>query len=110
MTMNWSQEQYDCLTEAEREAKQYLRVYPKPPTPRPAPRIEHPSTNRVEAEALPAAGHAQRKLWFIGWDVMLAALAGVMIFFILDVASIGVLGTALTVAGIVATVGLGHYL
>jgi hypothetical protein len=41
---------------------------------------------------------------------MLAALAGVMIFFVLSVASIGVLGSALTVAGIVATVGLGHYL
>jgi hypothetical protein len=41
---------------------------------------------------------------------MLAALAGVMIFFILNVASIGVLGSVLTVAGIVAAVGLGHYL
>jgi hypothetical protein len=33
-----------------------------------------------------------------------------MIFVILNVASIGGLGSALTVAAIVATVGLGHYL
>jgi hypothetical protein len=110
MTTNWSQEKYDCMTQAEREAEQNLRVHPKSLIPRPTPRIEHPSTNRVEAESLPAARYAQWKMWFFGWDVMLAALAGVMIFFILNVASIGVLGSALTVAGIVATVGLGHYL
>ena len=66
--------------------------------------------NRVEAESLPTAGYTRWKTWFIGWDVMLAALAGVVLFVFLDVASLGVLGSAMTVAGIVAAVGLGHYL
>jgi hypothetical protein len=110
MTMNWSQQEYDCMTLTEREAEQYLRVCPKSLIPKPTPQIERSSTNRVEADSLPAARYAQWKRWFVGWDVMLAALAGVMIFFILSVASIGVLGSALTVAGIMATVGLGHYL
>jgi hypothetical protein len=110
MTMSWSQNKYDCMTRAEREAEPNRRVYPKSLIPSPTPRIEQPSTNRVEAESLPAACYAQWKTWVFGWDVMLAVLAGVMIFFILSVASIGVLGSALTVTGIVAMVGLGHYL
>src|SRR5207244_11595455 len=52
----------------------------------------------------------QLRAWFVGWDVMLAALVGVVIFFFLDVASLGVLGAAVTVAAIVAAIGLGHYL
>jgi hypothetical protein len=110
MTMNWSQNKYDCLTPYERESERGQGVHPKSLVPRPTLRIEHPSMDRVEAESLPAARNTQWKMWFFGWDVMLAALAGVMIFFILNVASLGVLGSALTVAGIVATVGLGHYL
>src|SRR5262245_52231069 len=110
MTMSWSQNKYGCMTHAEREAERNRRIYPESLIPSPSPRIEQTSTNRVETESLPAARHAQWKRWFFGWDVMLAALAGVMIFFILNVASIGVLGSALTVIGIVAAVGLGHYL
>src|SRR5262245_29631954 len=110
MTMSWSQNKYDCMTHAEREAERNRRVYPKSLIPSPTPRIERPSTNRVEAESLPAAHNRQWKTWVFGWDVMLAVLAGVMIFFFLSVASIGVLGSALTVTGIVAMVGLGHYL
>jgi hypothetical protein len=49
-------------------------------------------------------------MWFVGWDVMLAALAGGLIFFILSFASIGVLGSALTVVAIVVAIGTGHYL
>jgi hypothetical protein len=64
----------------------------------------------VEAESLPSAGYTQWRAWFLGWDVMLAALVGVAIFFVLDVASLGVLGSSVTVACIVAAVSLGHYL
>jgi hypothetical protein len=110
MTMNWSQEQYDCSSRGDQEAEQYLHAHPKSFVTRPTARIEHPSTNGAEAESPSTAGYAQYKLMFVGWDVMLAVLAGVMIFIILNVASIGVLGSALTVAGIVAAVGLGHYL
>jgi hypothetical protein len=49
-------------------------------------------------------------MWFIGCDVMLAVLAGGAIFFFLNVASFGVFASAAAVAGIVAAVGLGHYL
>jgi hypothetical protein len=41
---------------------------------------------------------------------MLAALAGAVIYFSLNVASLGVPRFALTVAGVAAAVGLGHYL
>jgi hypothetical protein len=41
--------------------------------------------------------------------MLLAALAGATTFF-LNVANLGVLGSALTVAGVVAAVGLGHCL
>jgi hypothetical protein len=61
------------MTLAEREAEQYLRVCPKSLIPKPTPQIEHRSTNRMEAESLPAARHAQWKMWFVGRDVMLAA-------------------------------------
>jgi hypothetical protein len=110
MTTNWSQEKHDCSTRAQREAERSVRIHPKSLVPRATSRIEHLSTNRVEAESLPTVGYAQWKMWFVAWNVMLAALAGVMIFFILNVASFGVLGSAVTVAGIVAVVGLGHYL
>jgi hypothetical protein len=110
MPTNWSQQQYDCMPLAEREAEQYLRVCPESLVPEPTHRIEHPPTRRAEAEPIPAARDAQWKMWSFGWGRMLAALAGVMLFIIFHVASISVVGSALTVAGIVATVGLGNYL
>jgi hypothetical protein len=110
MTTNWNQEKYDDSTQAGRDAERYQRVHPKSLVPMPTPQMDHILPNRVEAGSLPPAGYTQWKTWFIGWDVMLAALAGVVIFFFLDVASFGVLGSAVTVAGIVAAVGLGHYL
>ena len=110
MPTNWSQEQCGDSTQVEREAERHLRVHSKSLVPMPTPQIDHPLTNRVEAESLPTAGYSPWKTWFIGWDVMLAVLAGVVILFFLDVASFGVLGSAVTVAGIVAAVGLGHYL
>jgi hypothetical protein len=110
MTTCWSRETNDGSTRAEREAERNLRAHSKSLVPMPTRQIEHSLTNGVEAESLPTAGYTQWRAWFLGWDVMLAALVGVVIFFFLDVASLGVLGSAVTVAGIVAAVGLGHYL
>jgi hypothetical protein len=108
MTTCWSQETNGGSTQVDREGERDLRANSKSLVPMSIPQIDHPSINRLEA--LPAAGYTQWKTWFIGWDVMLAVLAGVVIFFFLNVASLGVLTSALTVAGIVAAVGLGHYL
>jgi hypothetical protein len=110
MTTNWSQEQYDCSTHADQESEWTQVVHPKSLVPSPTSRIEHPATNRADAESPPSAGHARLKRWFVGWDIILAGLAGVLVFFILTFVSIGVLGSALSVAGILAAVGLGHYL
>jgi hypothetical protein len=110
MTTCWSQETNDGLTQVEREAERKLRAHSKSGVPMSTRQMEHPLTNGVEAESLPTAGYTQWRAWFVGWDVMLAVLAGVVIFFLLDVASLGVLGSAVTVAAIVAAVGLGHYL
>jgi hypothetical protein len=110
MTMNWSQEKYDCSTQVEREAERDLRIHPKSLVPRPRPQIDHPLTNRVEAESIRAADYTQWKMWFIGWDLMFAALAALVIFFFLIVASFGVLGSVVTAAGILAAVALVHYL
>ncbi len=95
MATNWSQEK-NCegSTQVGREAERSPRVQTKSLVPR----------------SLPTAGYVKWKMCFVGWDVMLAVLAGVMIFFTLNVASFGVLGAAVTVATIVAAVGLGHYL
>jgi hypothetical protein len=109
MTTNWSQEKYDCSTWSEREAERQLHAQSESLVTKPTSLIEHTLTDGVETESRSTAEHAQWKMWFFRWDVILAALAGVMIFFILNVASIGVLGSALTVTGIVAAVGLGHY-
>jgi hypothetical protein len=110
MATNWSQEKRDGSTQVEREAERKLRAHSKSLVPTPTRHIGHPLTNGVEPKSLPTAGYTQWRAWFVGWDVMLAVLAGVVIFFFLDVASFGVLGSAVTVAGIVAAVGLGHYL
>jgi hypothetical protein len=44
------------------------------------------------------------------WALMLAVLAGAILFFFLDMVSIGVLGSALIVAGSVAAIDLGRYI
>jgi hypothetical protein len=110
MTTNWNKKRYEDWTKAERQTEEFLRDHPESLVPMPTSKIDQPLTNRVEAEALPSGGYTQWKMWLIGWDVMLAALAGVVLFVFLDVASLGVLGSAMTVAGIAAAVGLGHYL
>jgi hypothetical protein len=110
MTTGWSQEKRDGSTQVEREAERNLRIHPKPLVPAPGSQIDHSSAKRMEEKPLLTAGYARWRTWFIGWDVMIAAMAGVMILFLLDVASLGVLGSAVTVAGIVAAAGLGHYL
>jgi hypothetical protein len=110
MTMNRMEKKYEASTPAEREAEKFPRARPESLVPMPPSQIDQPLTNRAEAKALPVAGYTRWKMWFIGWDVMFAALAGVVIFFLLNVASLGFFGSAVTVAGIVAAVGLGHYL
>jgi hypothetical protein len=110
MTTNWSHEKRGDSGQVEREPER-RRAHLKSLVPMQTPHQgSHPLPNRAEAESVPTAGYAPWKTWFIGWDVMLAVLAGVVIFFFLDVASFGVLGSALTVAAIVAAIGLGHYL
>ena len=59
---------------------------------------------------LPATGRPRRKLQFIGWDVVLAVVTGVMIAVFLGIASVGILGSMLTVVCILAAFGLGQYL
>jgi hypothetical protein len=110
MATNWSQEKCDGSTLLEREAARYMRVHCDALASGPSPQHDRISTNRAEAELAPAGGNSRWKPRFIGWDVMLAVLAGGMIFFLLDVVSFGILISAVTVAGIVAAVGLGHYL
>jgi predicted lipid-binding transport protein (Tim44 family) len=105
MTMSWNQNKYACMTHSERAVERNRRVSPKS-----LPRIKQPSPNRVDAESLPAACNAPSKMGFIRWDLMLAALAGVMIFFIFNTANIGILASALTVTAILAVVGFAHYL
>jgi hypothetical protein len=104
MTMNWSQNKHDCSNQVEPEAERSLRVHSSPVVPRPVFQ-----TDPAEG-SLSTAGSHQWKTRFAGWDVMLAALAAMMIFVFLDVASLGILGSTVTVAAIVAAVGLGHYL
>src|SRR5579872_7236929 len=110
MTVNRIEENHKALTPAEREAEKFPRARPESLVPMPPPQIGQLLPNRAKAEALPVAGYTRWKMWFIGWDVMLAALAGVVIFFLLNVASLGFLGSAVTVAGILAAFGFGHYL
>jgi hypothetical protein len=110
MATNRSQEGCGGMTLLEREAATDVCVQCDAPAPGPTPQHDRISTNRAGAESAPAGGNRRWKSQFIGWDVMLAVLAAVMIFFLLDVVSFGILSTAVTVAGIVAAVGLGHYL
>jgi hypothetical protein len=109
MAMNWSQEKYDCSTWSEREAERQLRAHRESLVSKPTSQTDHALIDREETELRSTTGHPQWKRWFVGGGVMLAALAGATIFF-LNVADLGVLGSSLTVAGVVAAVGLGHYL
>ena len=106
MGTNWIQENCDGSTLVEREAVRYMRVRCDALASAPTPQHDGILTNRAEAGLVPAGGNTR----FIGWDVMLAVLAAVMIFFLLAVVSFGILNSAVIVAGIVAAVGLGHYL
>jgi hypothetical protein len=110
MTVNRIEENHKALTQGDRDGEKFPRAHPESLGPMPSPQIDHLLPNRAKAEALPVAGYTRWKMWFIGWDVMLAALAGVGIFIFLNVVSLGFLSSAVTVAGIVAALGLGHYL
>lgn len=68
-------------------------------------------TERRRNDSLfPATGSPRGKLQFVGWDVVLAVVTGVAIAVFLGFASVGVLGSILTVVCILATFGLGQYL
>ena len=110
MTTSWSMENYDASSQVEREAERDLRGRPQSLFPMSRPQRDHPLTGWGETESLLNAGYSQWKMWFIGADVMLAGLAGVMIFLFLNIVSFIVLGSAPTVAGIMAAVGLGYFL
>jgi hypothetical protein len=110
MTLNWSQEKYDCSTGSERETERQLHAHSESLVSKPTSQTDHALIDREETELRSSTGHPQWKMWFVCRGVMLAALAGATIFFFLNVANLGVLGSALTMAGVVAAVGLGHYL
>lgn len=110
MTTCWSQEEFDGSIPAEREAGRHVPTPPEPLAPVPGPLIDRSLANRVEEEPLLAAGDTRGRAWFIGWAVVVAAMAGMVIVFLLDVANPVVIGSAVTVAGIMAAVGLGRYL
>jgi hypothetical protein len=110
MATNWSQATYDAMTMTEREAELYLSVCPQSPASAPTPKAARPSTDRTQEVTLRGAGYTRRKVWFVGWGATLAALAGGMTFFIFHIASVGVLGSALTVSATAAAIALGHYL
>src|SRR5205807_470565 len=76
MTMNWSQEKYDCSTWSEREAERQLHAQSESLVSKPTPLTDHTLTDGVETESRSTAGDTQWMMWFVGWDVMLAALAG----------------------------------
>lgn len=108
--MNWSQQKYDCMPVAERESGRYLRTRPKSLVIRPRkPKRDYRLTNMMKEKSHPAAGYRRWKKWLIGWDVALAALAGAIIFFFLNVASIGILGSAVLVVAFMFAVFLAHF-
>jgi hypothetical protein len=109
MPTNWSQEEYDYSAWSEREAERRLRAHPESLGSKQTSQTDHALIDREETESRTTTGHPQWKMWFIGLGVMVAALAGATIFF-LNVANLGILGSVLTVAGVVATVGLGYCL
>ena len=107
MSTNWSQENHVYSPRMESESETRLRgpEYTAPHADRPARlRLDQPGGCQI------APRLTRWKTWFIGMEGTLAAVAGGAIFFSLDVASFGILACAVTVAGIVAAFGLGHYL
>jgi hypothetical protein len=109
MATNWSQENHVHTPGMESDSEGHQRG-PRFTAPMPTALRARALTNRADAEAPPRPRLTRWKTWFIGMEGTLAAVAGGSVFFSLDVASFGVLACAVTVAGIVAAFGLGHYL
>jgi Flp pilus assembly protein TadB len=110
MTMNWSQQKYDCMPVAEREAGRYLRIRPKSLVIRPRkPKRDFRLTNMMKRKSHVAAGNGRRKKWSIGWAVTLAALAGAIIFYVLNASNTSILSSAVAVAAIMLAVCLSHF-
>jgi hypothetical protein len=110
MTTNWNQENCDSSSQAKVNAENTVRDHHDSFVPFPILEIDYSLTDRVESAPLPTAGNALSRIWLVGWGVMLLALAGMVIAFSRDLVSFGTLGYAVTVAGIVASAGLGHYI
>ena len=110
MTTNWNDEKYEAMTQAERNVGKPPHVNPKSLVPMPTPKVDQLLSNRVEAKSLLNTDYTQWNKWFIGWDIMMASLTGVILFFVLHTMNFGILSSAVTAAGIVAAVRLGHYL
>jgi hypothetical protein len=88
MTTCWSQEEHDASTKAEWEAWQNLSIHPERLIPTPDPRIDRSLVNRAEEEPLLTAGDTQWIARFIGWAIIAAAMTGLVIVFVVDVASL----------------------
>lgn len=111
MTTCWSQEEHDASIQVEQEAGRNVRIPPEPLAPVPDAHIDPSLANRVERQALLTAGHTRWRASFIGWGVMVVALVlGTVILYFLDAVRLGVLVSAMMVAGVLAAVGFGHYL
>jgi hypothetical protein len=107
MPTDWCEEEYGAMTRTEREAAKARCCRSESLVP---PQKDPQLTNRIAAESLPIVGYIKWNSWFVGWELWRAALTGVATFFFLEIAIFGILGTALAVAGIVAAIGLAHYL
>jgi hypothetical protein len=68
------------------------------------------SQDKRDGSILRIVRNLSGKRWLPGWDVVLAVLAGTLIFVFLGIASVGVLSSALTVVCILAAFGVGEYL
>lgn len=109
MTMNWSQYKYDCMPVAEREAGHIFRFRPKSLVIRPRrPKRDYRLMNMMKGKSRPAAGYGRRKQRSIGWPVTLSVLVSVILFYVLNASSAGLLGFAATVAVIMLAVCLSH--
>ena len=108
MATHWTEEKYQDLSPTERNSETSPSVHPESHLFMPIAARERPLTSQLELESLVAFGAIQWKTWPIGWNMLLAALAGILIFLFLSVSSISVVGSAVSVAGVAAGFGLAH--
>jgi hypothetical protein len=108
MTMNWSQQKYDCMPVAEREARRYLRIYPKTVASMlRKQQSDHRLMNTRKQKSHPVAGYRRWK-WLMTAAMTLAALAGTIAYFFLAVPSVVFVAMAMLVAAILLLLSLGE--